>query len=414
MSVSAKRVPFFAASVLLFATIMSTVFPAHDAFASNITSRSLTLQAGASDGGSKPSGVVNHLFTFTLPSTTTIHSIMFQYCTTADIDIGGTCTTPTGLHTDATSSTALGTQTGISFDSLVHTNGSGPGSNGSPYLTSAAGVTPSGSSSASIQLTAVTNQNNTNCGGSENCTFFVRISTYTSTDATGAATDTGTVAASTSTQIQLSGTMPESLIFCAGGSISVNGSGIPDCSTATSGSVSFNQLFSPTDTAYASSQLAASTNALSGYVITVKGPTLTNGSYTIPAIGTTAAISSIGQGQFGMNLAQDTAAPTTGANALNPVSANVSQAPNGSNLMGKAALTPTYSTDFGVGGDASTAKYAFNASGLNTIAASDNGTGTGAPTDAQIFTATYMVNVSGSQVAGTYTSTLTYICTPTF
>jgi hypothetical protein len=76
--------------------------------------------------------------------------------------------------------------------------------------------------------------------------------------------------------------------------------------------------------------------------------------------------------------------------------------------MGKAT------TNFRTGGDASTALYAFDAGGPNTVAQSDNGTGTGAPTDSQIFTSTYMVNVSGSQPAGSYTTTLTYICTPTF
>ena len=37
-----------------------------------------------------------------------------------------------------------------------------------------------------------------------------------------------------------------------------------------------------------------------------------------------------------------------------------------------------------------------------------------AATNAQIFTVSYIVNVPGSQTAGTYTTTLTYICTPTF
>lgn len=34
--------------------------------------------------------------------------------------------------------------------------------------------------------------------------------------------------------------------------------------------------------------------------------------------------------------------------------------------------------------------------------------------DAQIYTVAYMANVPGSQPAGTYATTLTYICTPTF
>jgi len=44
----------------------------------------------------------------------------------------------------------------------------------------------------------------------------------------------------------------------------------------------------------------------------------------------------------------------------------------------------------------------------------DSANGGLGPTDAQIFTVTYIVNVTGSQPAGTYTATFTYICTPTF
>jgi len=44
----------------------------------------------------------------------------------------------------------------------------------------------------------------------------------------------------------------------------------------------------------------------------------------------------------------------------------------------------------------------------------DSAFGGAGGTDAQIFTVAYIVNVPGSQPAGTYTTTLTYICTPTF
>lgn len=391
MNLRGKRVFQIATSIAGLALLVVALLPAKSYATGQITNRTLTLQAGASDGGSKPAGVVNHLFSFTLPTAGNISSIKFQYCTTADIDIGGTCTTPTGL---VTTSATLGTQTGVNFTSLNNTT------NGSPYLTAASpiGIVTSGGGQnnvVSFQLLTVTNPDATNCGGQPNCTFFVRISTYASTDTTGSPVDSGTVAASTSTQIKLTGTMPESLIFCTGGTINVNGSGIPDCTTASSGDITFNQLFSPTATSYATSQMAASTNALSGYSITVAGPTLTSGTNTIPAIGGTAATSNIGTGQFGMNLVANTT-PTVGT-AITPTS-------NTTNLR----ANPT--TNFGTADS-----FAFDASSANTIANSDNNTpGSAAPTDSQIYTASYIVNVSGSQVAGTYTTTLTYICTPTF
>lgn len=379
-------------SILLVGVVLPALFSSN-VYAANITSRSLTLQPGATDGGSKPGGTVNNLFTFTLPTTgTQINSIKFQYCTTADIDIdGGTCTTPHGL---STTGATMGTKSGVAngFDTLNATT------NGSPYLSSSAGVTPDGNS-ATIQLLSVVNQdvNAANCGGADNCTFFVRITTYTSSDATGTPIDTGTVAASTSTQIVLTGTMPESLIFCTGATIAENGGGIPDCSTAGDGDITFNQLFDPTATAHATSQMAASTNANSGYSITVEGTTLTSGSNTIPAM-TSAAASSTGTGQFGLNLVKNADFCGSGCD----LGGDITPASNGSNLMGAA------SSGFNTAGT-----FKFNPGSPNVVAASDSG-GSAAPTDPQIYTASYIVNVSGSQPAGTYVTTLTYICTPTF
>lgn len=340
--------------------------------AAQITTRSLTLQAGATDGGSKPGGVVNHAFAFTIPTTGNVGSIQFLYCTTA----AGTCTTPTGLSTTAAT---MGTQSGATGFSLNNTT------NGAPYITRVAASISSGTA-VTYQLLTVTNPTATNQ------TFFVRISTYASTDTTGSSTDTGVVAASTATQITLTGTMPESLVFCTGGTVSTT-SGVPDCSTATAGTVSFNQLFSPTDTATATSQMAASTNAQSGYVITVNGPTLTSGSNTIPAMSASAA-GVRGTGQFGLNLKANTVTTSTPA-----VGTEVTPAANGTNYKGQA-MTGYNAID----------NFKFTTG--DSVANSANGGAGG--TDAQIFTISYIVNVSGSQPAGTYTTTLTYICTPTF
>ncbi len=348
------------------------IFRTQMAYAAQITTRSLTLQAGATDGGSKPGGVVNHKFDFTIPGGSNVGSIQFLYCTTAS----GTCTTPTGL---VTTSATMGTQTGITNFTIVNAT------NGAPYLTHTA-ANPGSNITLSDQLLSVTNPS------AANTAFFVRISTFAATNATGSPIDTGTVAASTADQIILTGTMPESLIFCTGGTISTT-AGIPDCTTATSGAVSFNQLFSPTDTATATSQMAASTNATNGYSITLAGPTLTSGSNTIPAIAS-ATTGVRGTSQFGVNFKANTTATSTVA-----VGTEVTPAANGTDLRGQAAAG--YNT-------ADTFKFASG----DSVANSANG-GAG-PTNAQIYTASYIVNVAGSQTAGTYTSTLTYVCTATF
>lgn len=372
MSLSGKNGLWFLVAVSFFVTLATTFIPLKPASAAQITVRSLTLQAGVTDNGSKPGGVVNHAFSFTVGSTASVGSIQFLYCTVAV----GSCTTPTGL---VTTSATMGSQAGATGFSLVNTT------NGAPYITRTAASISSGTA-LNYQLLAVTNPTTTNQ------TFFVRISTFASTTATGSPIDTGTVAASTATQISLSGIMPESLIFCTGGAISAPG-GIPDCSTASGGSVSFNQLFSPTDTATATSQMAASTNAASGYSITVNGPTLTSGSNTISSMGS-ATNGTHGLSQFGLNLRANTTATSTPA-----VGADVTPAANATNYRGQALSGYNAIDNFKfVDGD--------------NVANSANGGAGG--TDAQLFTASYIVNVPGSQSAGTYTTTLTYICTPTF
>jgi hypothetical protein len=358
--------------ILVLALVLQAVMPSL-ASAAQITSRSLTLQAGATDGGSLPGGEVNHFYQFTLPGGSNVGSISFEYCTLA----AGTCTMPTGL--DTTSAT-LGSQSGATGFTIVNT------ANGEPYITRTSASVGT-NTAVSYQLQGVTNP--TNAAGE---TFYVRISTFVSTDTTGGATDTGTVAASTNRGIDLSGTMPESLVFCAGATVGTTLS-VPDCSTVTTGTVAFNQLFSPTDTATATSQMAASTNAGSGYVITVNGPTLTSGSNTVTAMGaSTTGVK--GTSQFGLNLKLNTTATSTVA-----VGAEVAVASNGTNYRGQAVT------------------------GYNTVdnfkfttgdAVADSANGGPGGTDAQIFTVAYIVNVPGSQPAGTYTTTLTYICTPTF
>lgn len=366
---------------LLIAGMLIQALPPSSASAAQITNRSLTLAAGPTgDGGSRPGGVVRHRFDFTIPSGSSLGSIRFQYCTTA-ADVGAaTCVTPTGLVTTAATLEAeSGAATGFTLNNTT---------NGVPYLTrTAATITPG---TVSYTFNNVTNPTTTNQS------FYVRITTYASSDTTGSSTDAGNVVASTATPIVLTGVMPESLVFCTGGTVSTT-SGVPDCATATGGSVNFDRLFSATDTATATSQMAASTNAGFGYAVTVNGTTLTSGSNTIDAMGTVAdptTTSVKGISQFGLNLKANTVSSSNPA-----VGAEVAPAANGTNYRGQAKLGYEVVDNF---------KFITG----EVIAASDNGGAGG--TDAQIFTKSYVVNVPGSQPAGTYTTTLTYICTPTF
>lgn len=374
------------AVILAIAITVAPLF-ASTATAAQLSPRNLTLLQGIDgadsdtlpDGGSQPGGNANHQFNFTIPTDGNVGSVQFEYCTTTE----GTCTTPTGLSTTAATA---GTQTGASGFTINNAT------NGAPYLTRTAANVPA-TTAVSMQINGVINP--TTVG-----TFFVRIQTFSAADLGGSAVDAGVVAASTAQQIQLSGTMPESLIFCTGETVSAN------CSSTTPGSISFDQLFSPTDTAVATSQMAASTNAAQGYIITVNGPTLTSGSATIPGytspntVGATRGISG-----WGLNLVANTAGAATGFPGS---SANIASPSDGADLKGQAL------TDYNV---ADSFKFVTGEAIANS-AEDDNDPGTvGAtlgPTNSQVYTVSYAANVAGNQLAGTYTTTLTYICTPTF
>lgn len=383
------------ASLLLLASVMQVVFSAQSAFAAQITGRSLTLQrdvvnggtsqGSAPGGGALPNnGVVAHKFDFSMPANaSSFQSIVFQYCTTA-ADVGAqTCVTPTGL---VTTSATLTAESGITGATMHNTT------NGQPYLSFATPQTIGASTPASYTFGVVTNPS------TPNQTFFVRIIAYSAINGTGTVINNGTVAASTVRLIELDGIMPESLVFCTGATITANGN-VPDCTTATTGVIHFNQLFSPESTAWATSQMAASTNAGQGYAISVNGPTLTSGANTITAMGT-AGQSSFGVSQFGLNLVLNDG--TAYANAPNVTgSANIFPVSNNANFRGQPFTTANYGT-------AGTFKFTTGDtvanSGYQSLGASDG----------QIYTVSYIANVPGSQPAGTYATTLLYICTPTF
>ncbi len=256
------------------------------------------------------------------------------------------------------------------------------------FILTRAAAAPTAGDTANLQANNILNPSPVNY------TFFVRITTYASVDGTGSPTDSGTVAASTAEPIVLTGVMPESLIFCTGATVAAN------CTSTTAGNINFNQLFSPTDTAVATSQMAASTNAGTGYVISVNGPNLTSGTNSIAGwatpveAGTTRGISN-----WGMNLVANTI--TTSAT---PIGANITAGSNGTDLKGQ----PT--ADY-----ADIDNFKFESGNVVANSAFDGATNnTPGPTNSQTYTASYAVNVAGNQLAGTYVSTLTYICTPTF
>jgi len=336
-------------SVLLLLTASLLPSPV---FAAQITSRKLTLSTSA------PSTSATYTFNFTVPTTgTAIKSLDILLCTTAS----GTCTGPSGTTTTATLAsqpTNLGAASG--WTGTFSTN------NRLQIANSGNATNPTGSQT--LVFNTITNPT------TANTTFYARITTYS--DASWTTTiDSGTVAASTATQIVVSASVPETLTFCTG----TSGITSSSCAGATGSSVSLGTL-TTTSTGAGTSQIGITTNAGSGYSITINGTTLTSGSNTIAAL-TTPTASAQGSAQFGVNLRGNT--------------------------------TPTIGSDpAGAGSGAPTANY--NTQNSFTFNNADQIASSGAADNFRLFTVSYIANITPVTPPGTYSTTLTYICTATF
>ena len=328
-------------------------------FAANLTTRSLAL--GTSAGNTSTTWT----FTFNGGSAAVLKGIAFQICDAAS----GACNTPGSWA-----------NTGATFSSLTYNGTSqagwaidNAGAGGAQFL----GIknnTASLSSANPIVVTfnTVTNPNTTNA------TFYVRINTFTgNTFTTGL--DAGVVAASTSQQISFSASVDESLTFCTG----TSGITSTSCAGATGSSVPFGTL-SASSVRSGTSQIGAGTNAGGGYIITVHGTTPTcaacAGAPSITKIAS-ASPSSIGTEQFGLNLRANTT-PSVGSD------------PAGSGTASPASGFNTVDS------------YQFN--DADTVASKNSSD------KFRLFTASYIANITTATAAGTYNSTLTYICTATF
>jgi hypothetical protein len=288
---------------------------------------------------------------------TSTHVVSFRTATGSNIgSVGMTfCTTATGACTVpgglVTTSATLGAQSGVSGFTLVNTT------NGAPYVTNAGAPLVGAATQVSFTLDNITNPT------AVNATFFVRITTYTGTDGATGAVDTGNVAVSTAQPINLTGVTPEILVFCVGTTIT------SDCTTVSGNSIDFGD-FSPVATRTGTSVMQAQTNAANGYNITVNGTTLASGVNTIPGLAAQTA-STVGTSQFGLNVG--VAGGGSGSVDANYNNAGLYRFNNG-DRVGLALL----------------------------------------PTNANTFTSNYIVNIVGSQAAGVYTATMTYICTASF
>lgn len=333
--------------------------------------RSLTL------GSAAASAVTTYSFSFKPGTSGNIGAIEFQICD--DPLPGDPCVNSGNSAGESFTSSSASIQSQNGISGFTTGAGTPPAPTGNTYWIT--NGTPQNVNSTT--LVTVTLQNVVNPTAT-NTEFYGRITTFSNSNGTGQV-DYGAEAVSTSTQVTVSGVMPESLVFCVGTSGT-------NCSNISGSAVNLG-TFSPSGTNTGTSVMDASTNAGSGYAITINGATLTSGLNTIPAMGTqtlnsagcaVSCTSTTGTSQFGSNVVANTV-PTIGAGVT----------PTGAGYGGA-----------GAGGYNNTNSFRFFSG--DTVASSAN------VSNAQLFTNSYVVNVGGSQAAGLYTSTLTYICTATF
>lgn len=352
-----NRKQFFIASRLFLATIVAVfaLGAPQIAQAAQITGRSITLSSSAGAA----TGVTYSLATAALPTATAVKSVGVQFCDAAS----GTCNAPTGFS--ASSSTLSSQPTGLGAGSGWTVNAAT--ANQLRIVNAANATAPSGA--VAIVWGGVVNPT------ANNTTFYARITTY-SDAAWTTSIDSGTVALSTAQQITVTASVDETLTFCTGTSITGQ-----NCGTVAGSSVALGTLTS-TSTGSGTSVMAASTNAATGYTISINGSTLTSGGNTIDAITAGAgATSSQGTEQFGINL-RDNATPNIGAE------------PTG-------ATGFTYGTGYGT-----VDSYKFVTG--NTIVSQT------AAANASTYTIGYIANIAGVTEPGSYSATFTYIATANF
>ncbi|HSX34618.1 MAG TPA: hypothetical protein VLF62_03155 [Candidatus Saccharimonadales bacterium] len=293
---------------------------------------------------------------FLLATAGTLGSVQIQFCSNSPLP-GDVCDVPAGFDiSNATMLTQSG-QTGFSVSASSTPN--------NLILTRP----PAASGLGLVQYELGNVVNPTDPGP-----LFARVSTYPTSDASGAYTDFGGLALSFQAEVNISLEVPPYLIFCLGENVA----GF-DCTTATEAFSDFGDL-SPDTTKAAQHQMVVATNAQNGYSVWAAGNTMTSGNNAIAAM-TALAPSLKGTAQFGMNLRANNT-PTVGENPQGP---------------GVGTITANYNQP--------NRFYFHSGEALATSPTSDN---------YRKYTISYITNVPNGQPGGVYSTTLTYTALANF
>lgn len=329
---------------------MTLLIGAHAA-AAVLTNRSITIPTAITNA------TTSHQYHFNYVSANSVGSVVFEYCDNSPI-MTEPCNAPAGLNV---ANVILGSQSGQT-GFIINTGN-----------TTASRIVISRPPLSVVPGAAGYTFNNAVNASTPNKTIFVRISSHATTDGSGTAIDQGAVAFILTSSLAVSAFIPPYLALCAGVNIAGN------CSSTTGQGISLGML-SSAQANVGTTQVAAATNDVSGYTLSVLGSTMTSGSNIIPAL-TNPGVSVAGTGQFGINLRANTS-PAVGQDPA-----------------GNGTATPTL--PYG-----QVNMFTYNSGDI--IASSP------LSTDFNIFTVAYLVNVPATQPPGVYSTTLTFVAIASF
>lgn len=306
----------------------------------------------------EPGSISEYTISFRYESLTNVGSLDLLFC--VDPIPYMPCNAPTGIDV---SNAVLTSQTGNTGFSITQSS-----SNHILLSRSAAGVVDD--SRNTYVLSGIRNPIDMSHS------YAIRMHNFASTDGTGSPIDVGAVVTQVAGGVSLETQVPPILLFCVGERVS------DDC-IIVEDDINYSDMGEITSesTLTAESQMAAGTNASSGFVITVNSIGMAAGTTIInsPSIPTE---SRIGTNQFGINLVANN-------------SPEVGKDPDGESINGVAA--PGYNQP-------------------NKFMYKDGDVVALAPNVSLVrrFTVSYILNGSSSLPAGVYTTTITYICTGRF
>jgi hypothetical protein len=343
-----QRIFAFVLAVCLL-SITGYSFLGHGASA-QLGQRSLQLSTGTAG----INDTYNLSFTYATPGI--VGSISVQFCSNTP-SYEDACIAPAGFDVSPATLTAQTGVTGFTINNATSAN----------KLILSRSPSPASAIAATYKLESVKNPGTPG-------SYFARLQTFASSDASGPASDYGGIAFAITNLITVTATVPPYLIFCTAVII-----GNFNCANTAGDYVDFGEL-SSTHVSKGTSQMLAATNAANGYSVSVQGSTLASGTNSIVSLASE-DVSRPGTTQFGFNL-RSNVAPQFGNN------------PDGPGVSFPAV--PYNKPDF----------YRFSTG--------DTLVTTAGPDDVRVFTSGYIVNVPRNQAPGIYVSTLTYICLANF